>query len=109
MNRTIPSDHAAVRLVIQKPTNRGQQGKRIPNWMSKYPVFCSLLQRLHDDHCFSTDPLGALAEFKVLLEKAKKQTIRELSRKTLDSIGAKLLIASTTLRACRNKHLGTLM
>ena len=25
--RTIPSDHAAVRLVVQKPTNRGQQGK----------------------------------------------------------------------------------
>ena len=41
-NRTIPSDHAAVRLVIQEPTNRGQQGKRIPSWMSKHPVFCSL-------------------------------------------------------------------
>ena len=34
-NRTIPSDHAAVRLVIQKPTNRVQQGKRIPSWMSQ--------------------------------------------------------------------------
>ena len=27
VNRTIPSDHAAVRLVIQKPTMREQQGK----------------------------------------------------------------------------------
>ena len=27
-NRTIPSDHAAVRLVIQKPTNRGHQRER---------------------------------------------------------------------------------
>ena len=34
-----------------------------------------------------TDPFGALAEFKVLLEKAKTLTIRELSRKTPDSIG----------------------
>ena len=36
---TIPSDHAAVRFVIQKPTNRGHQSKRIPSWMSKHPIF----------------------------------------------------------------------
>ena len=29
---TIPSDHAAVHLVIQKPTNRGHQRKRNPSW-----------------------------------------------------------------------------
>ena len=46
---------------------------------------------------------------KVVLERAQKQTSRELSRKTLDSIGAKLLIACTALRAYRNTHLGTLM
>ena len=77
--------------------------------MSKHPIFCSLLQQLHDDHRFSPDPFCALAEFKVLLNKAKKLTIRELSRKTLDSIGAKLLVASAALRAYRNRHLGTLM
>ena len=38
-NRSVPSDHAAVRLVIQKPSNQGQQCKRIPSWMSKHPVF----------------------------------------------------------------------
>ena len=75
-----PSDHAAVRLVIQKPTTRGHMSKRIPSWMSKHPVFCSLLQRLHDDHRFSPDPSCALAEFKVLPEKAKKLMSRELSR-----------------------------
>ena len=32
-NRTIPSDHAAVRLVIPKPKNREHQSKRIPSWM----------------------------------------------------------------------------
>ena len=106
---TIPSDHAAVRLVIQKPTNRGHQSKRIPSWMSKHPVFCSLWQQLHDDHRFSTDPFCAPAEFKVLLHKAKKMTRRELSRQTPGCIGAKLLITSTALRACRNRHLGTLM
>ena len=64
------------------------QSKRIPSWISKDPVFCFLLKRLHDDHRFPTDPFGALAEFIVLLEKAKKKTIRELSRKTPDNIGA---------------------
>ena len=108
-NRTIPGDHAAVRLVIYKPTNRGHQSKRIPSWMSKQLVFCSLLQQLHDDHNFSRDPFDVLAEFEVLLQKAKKQTIRELSRKTPDSIGAKLLVASTALRAYRNRLHGTLM
>ena len=49
------------------------------------------------------------AEFEVLLNKAEKLTIRELSRKTPDSIGAKLLAASAALRAYRNRHLGTLM
>ena len=48
-NRTIPSDHAAVRLVIQKPTNRGHQSKRIPSWMS---ISVPFLQQLHDDQQF---------------------------------------------------------
>ena len=108
-NRTIPSGHAAVRLVIQKPTNRGHLSKCIPSWMSKHLVFCCILKRLHDKHRFSADSFGSLAEFKVVLEKAKKLTIRELSRKIPDSIGSKLFIASTALRAYRNKHLGTLM
>ena len=108
-NRTIPSDHATVRLVIRMPTNREQKGKRVPSWMSKHPVFCFILKRLHDDHRYSADPFGALAEFKAVREKAKKQTVRELSRKTPDSMGAKLLIASTALRAHRNRYLGTLM
>ena len=36
-------------------------------------------------------------------------TKRELSRQTPNCIGAKLKIASTALRAYRNRHLGTLM
>ena len=82
-NRTIPSDHEAVRLVIHMPNTREQSCKRIPCWMSKHPVFCSMLKRLHDNRRFSADPFGALAEFKVVLEKAKKLTIPGLSRKTL--------------------------
>ena len=72
VKQTIPSDHAAVRFVIQQPTNRGNQSKRIPSWMSKHPVFCSLLQQLHDNHRFSHDQFCALAEFKVLLNKGQE-------------------------------------
>ena len=107
--KTIPIDHTAIRLVIQKPTHRGHQNERIPSWMSKHHMFGSILQQLHDDHRFSPDPFCALAEFKVLLHKAKKITKRELSKQTPDCIGAKLLITSTALRAYRNRHLGTLM
>ena len=53
--KTDPSDHAAVRLVIQKPTHRGDQNKRVPSWMSKHPIFGSILQQLHDDHSSSPD------------------------------------------------------
>ena len=107
--KDIPSDHAAVRLVILKPTHRGDQNKRIPIWMSKHPMFGSILQQLHDDHRCYPDPFCALAEFKLLLHQARKMTQRELSRQTPDCIGAKHLITSTALRAYRNRHLGTLM
>ena len=50
--RSIPSDPAAVRVVIQKPTMREHQGKRIPSWMSKHPGFCSILKQINDDHRF---------------------------------------------------------
>ena len=49
------------------------------------------------------------ADSKVILEKAGKRTVHELLRKTPSSPGAKLLTASTALRAYRNRHLGTLM
>ena len=80
-----------------------------PVGCANIPFLCSILQQLQDDNRFSPDPFCALAEFIVLLHKAKKMTKRELSRKRPDSIGAKLFITSTALRAYRNRHLGTLM
>ena len=67
------------------------------------------MKRPHDGHRYLADPFGALADFKTIIEKAKRQTVRELSRKAPDSLGAKLLTASTALRAYRKEHLGTLM
>ena len=97
MNRTIPSDHAAVRLVIQKPTNRGHQNKRILAECPNIPISAPFRNGFTITTDFLPIRLVHLAEFKVL-EKVRKLTIRELSRKTPDSMGAKLLIASTASR-----------
>ena len=102
-------DHAAVRVVTQKPTVRGHQGKRIPSWVSKHPVSCSILKRINDNYRYPEDPFGALADFNIISEKARKRTVRELLRRTPGSLGAKPWTASTASRACRNRHLGTLM
>ena len=83
--KTISSDHAAVRLVIQEPTHRRHQNKRIPSWMSKHPIFGSILQQLHDDHRFSPDPFCALAE---LSPPTQKKRLRNESHRS------KLLTAS---------------
>ena len=48
---------------------------------------------LDEEHQYPADPCGALAAFKLILEKARRQTVRELSRTTPDSLGAKLLTA----------------
>ena len=98
LKRSIPSDHAAVREVVLKPTIRCIQGKRIPSWMSKHTVLCSILKQSIDDHLYPEDPFGAFADFKVILEKARKWTVRDLLRWTPGSLGAKLLTASTALK-----------
>ena len=107
--KIIASDHAAVRFAIQKPTNRGHQSQRIPSWMSKHPIFCSIVQQLHDDHRFSHDPFCALAECEDILHHAKKITKRELLKQTHYLHREKLLLFSTASRAYRNRHPGTLM
>ena len=94
-NRSIPSDHAAVCVDFQKADYSGATGQtcsKLDVQTSRF--FCSTLKRLHDGHQHSADPFGAVADVKAVTEKAKRQTVRELSRKTPDRLGAKLLTAS---------------
>ena len=77
--------------------------------MSKHHVFSSFLKRPCDDHRYSADPFVALAELNAFLEEAKKQTVREFSRKRPDSMGDKFFIASIAFRASRKRHFGTFM
>ena len=104
-NRSIPSDHAAVRLVIQKPCNVNAFQTGCSN-IPFFALFCSGFTTTTDTLLIH---LVHLLSSKLFLKRRKRQTVRELSQKTLDSMGAKLSIASTALRACRSRHLGTLM
>ena len=85
------------------------QSKRIPSWMSKHDVFCSILKRLNDDHHYLSDPFCAITAFKPIVGEAKKQAVRELTGKRPDSLGIKSLIATTAPSACRNRQLGAVM
>ena len=105
--RSIPSDHVALRVVLRKPTDRSDTCRRIPSWMPKHPVFSSILKQVSDGHRYSDNPLDALADFKKLTEQARTLTRRALLHNTPSSPGAKLLIAATAMRAYRNRHLGT--
>ena len=63
-------------VIVHRQTLRGHQGKRIPSWMFKHPVFYSILRRLDDDHQDPDDPIAALADFKKLCSrKHRKRTI----------------------------------
>ena len=68
-------------LVNQEPWKQG----RCLSWMSKHPVFCSMLLQVHNDHRFSDDPFLCICW--VLHNRVKMMTIREHMRKTFDSIG----------------------
>ena len=92
--RSIPSDHAAVRVVVQNPTPRGHQGNRIPSWMSKHPVFCSISGLTKNISTLLTHLAHSLTS-KIILQKSRKGRLFANSRKTPYSLGAKLLTAST--------------
>ena len=76
-------------------------------WMSKHHVCYTILKQTSDDHQYA-EPFVALADVKLITEKARKQTRHELLRNTRGSLGAELSITPTALRGYRNRHLGTL-
>ena len=46
--------------------------------VSKHPVLCAVLKRIRDGHQYPDEPSAALADFKVIVEKGRKQTHQEL-------------------------------
>ena len=91
--------------LIQTPTARGHQGNRIPSWMPKQPVFCYILKLLDEEHQYPADPCGALAAFKLILEKSKKGRLFANSHvRHLTAWEPSYWTASTALRAYRNNR-----
>ena len=108
-NRTIASDHATVRLIIHKPKIEDTRANVFPAGCLNIPFSVPCCSSFTTTTVSLMIRLVLSQNSKFFLKKAKKQTVRELSRKSPDSTGAKLLIASTALRTYRNRHLGTLM
>ena len=91
--RSVPIDHTAARVVIQKPTIHYNHSKRIPSWMSKHPVLSSIAKHISNDHQYLDEPFAALADFKVIRKKARKPTVHDALRK-IPSSPDKVLSAS---------------
>ena len=104
--RSIKSEHVAIRVVIQRPLACCGTVKRIPSWMSKRPVFCTNLKQISDDHQCSDEPFAALTDFKLIIEKAGKRTRHELLCNSQGSPSAKLSIAATAMRAKKEQTFG---
>ena len=66
--RSLPSDHVAVRIVIQKPLDHCGTSKLIPSWIPEHPVFCTSLKQISDGHQHPVEPFAALADFKLIIE-----------------------------------------
>ena len=92
--RSRPSYHVAIRVVIQKPLDYCSTVKRIPSCMSKHSIFCFILKQISGGHQYPDEPFAALADFKLIIEKAKKRSRHELLRNTPGSPSASLLIES---------------
>ena len=111
-------NHIAIRIAIQTPAYSARELASFQAWLTKHPVFCSVLSLLHnDEHSYLEDAFLALADFKNLAHKAIALALLpplSLSpsvqlRATPTAHGAKLLTAATALLAHRNRQLTTLI
>ena len=91
VEKSISSDHAAVRIFIQKPLSFCDTVKRTPSWMVKHPVFCTILKQISDGHQYADEQFAALADLKLIIAKARKRTHHELLRNTPGSPSAKFI------------------
>ena len=57
--RSLPNDHAVVRVVIQKRMSGCNQDKRISSCMSQHKNFCTILKHIREDHQYLADPYSS--------------------------------------------------
>ena len=85
------------RVIIQLCVSSFKNRQFGATWADAFRVGCpnipfsaQILKQISDDHQYAEDPFGVLADFKVILEKARKRNIYELLRETPSCLGAKL-------------------
>ena len=69
--RSIPSDHVGIRITFWKRQDHCGTSLQVPPWMSKHPLFCTILKQISDDHRYLDEPFAAQADFKQIIEKAR--------------------------------------
>ena len=107
-NRSLLSDHTAIRVAIQKLASGTQGRGAVQVWFIKPTFFGSTLSHLHDDRVYPNDAFSVFADFNVLVCQASARARSFLLRASPTTHGAKLLVAAT-MRAYRNRHLSTLI
>ena len=71
------------------------------------PVFCTIMKQISDGHQYFDELFAARADFKVIIDKARKQVHQEFLHNTLGSLGAKPLIAATAWEFWSDRQVGT--
>ena len=90
LNRSLPSDHVAIRIVIHKTVSNAKSCHQIQSWIVKHPVFCSALQQLNDEQEYLDETFAAVADFKLLLGKAWTWACQDFLRVNCQSRKAEL-------------------
>ena len=102
-DKSIPNDHVPVRLVIECPRIRQSEYLVIRRWLTQHSLFACALHEAHRNMMWDDDPFVALHQFKEVVARACYKAWRAIWVNTPTTLGAKLLIVCTALRACRNQ------
>ena len=84
-DRSVPSDHPIIR-----------------RWLTQHPLFISALGVEHRNMVYDVDPFIALDQFTEVAFRACAKARQAILTNTPTTLGAKLLVACTALRAHRN-------
>ena len=70
--RSIPSDHVAILCCHTETIGSWRRWQADPELEVETSRLLHLFEQIRDDHQYPDDPFAALADFKLIIEKAKK-------------------------------------
>ena len=101
-DKSVPSDHIPVRLVIECSRKKEMDHPVIWRWLTQHPLFISTLEVQHRNMMYDVDPFIALVQFKKVAFRACTKAQLAILTNTPTTLRAKLRVACTALRADRN-------